>query len=153
MTAENEMTEPPPAEIVEATLLGIVADPETKTVTIRFRRLERSFHASASGVTGLRVHDFIEQNIVDEARILGGTSDASELRDLLAAVLYGQPDAASVIHSGWLAAIDARAEEVRCGVQVLLELTPVYGAYVLLLAERIDWIEDAEYRIEDPHAR
>jgi hypothetical protein len=131
-----------PTDIVESILLGIVTDPLKHEVVIRFRMREHEFSVRALGVDHMLVNEFLHQNIVDEARIWNRESESTKVRDLLAALLFDCEQSAEVTEPGWLAKLEDCAKAVGEGRKVLLELVPVYGATVLLLAASLEWSDE-----------
>jgi hypothetical protein len=131
-----------PPEVVESYLLGVLTEPR-REASFRFRTPggEREFILLARGVEYLRVNEFLNQNIVHEVHTLQRDSDPQRIRDLLATLMYDKENASEVIHPTFLAALEERTAAVLEGAQVLVEVEPVYGAYVLLLAESVEWIE------------
>lgn len=132
-----------PTDVVEAYLLGVVADPERREASFIFRTPsgERQFGLCAHQVDELSVIHFRRQNIVHDVHVLGAASDPQRVRDLLAALLDGKDAASDVVEPTFQARLDECATAVLGGRKVLLEIEAVYGASVLLLAGSIEWIE------------
>ena len=128
-----------PSDLADSTLLAIASDPVSREVVLSFRNSVRLFSARATGVDELLAYQFCRQNVVDEVRTWGRDSDAGKLRDLVAMVLFERESAAEVIEPWRIARLDECVNEVLEGRKVLVELTPAFGAWVLLLAASIEW--------------
>jgi hypothetical protein len=86
-----------PTEIVESILLTLETDPPKHEVALKFRKRGHEFSLRARDVDSMLVTDFLEQNIVDEVRILGHDSDSKEVRDLLANLLFHRVDSSAIL--------------------------------------------------------
>jgi hypothetical protein len=130
------MLETAPSEIIESHLLGITSDPIARQAVFQFRTADglRNFTLTARDVDELSVNEFLKQNVVHHVRILGAASDLGEINDLLAALLFDKSHAAEVTDSTFLAELENRTGNVVHGERILVEIEPVYGASVLVLA-------------------
>jgi hypothetical protein len=128
--------------MIESLLVGLSSDPHSRVVSLVFRKDRHEFSLRATGVDNLRVHEFTEQNIVDEVRVLARDADAQDIRDLLAGLLYDKAEASELDEPGFIEATEASTRAVLDGRKVLLEITPIYGASVLLLASSVEWLGD-----------
>jgi hypothetical protein len=139
----NEMTtmtmSGAPCDLADSTLLAIASEPVSREVVLSFRNSVRLFSARATGVDELLVYQFFRQNVVDEVTTWGRDSDAGKLRDLLAMLLFERESAAEVIEPWRVARLDECVNAVLEDRKVLVELTPAFGAWVLLLAVSIEW--------------
>ena len=127
---------------MESYLLGIRADPLSREVSLDFRspRGDHAFGLCAYEVEALDLNNFAHQNIVFEVRVTGGEScDPQIVRDLLAGVLFGVAAASEVVAATQVVKLDDRTTGVLEGRQVLVELEPVYGASLVLLAGSLEW--------------
>ena len=126
---------------MESHLLGIRADPLSREVSLDFRSPsgDHAFGLCAYEVEALGVNDFAHQNIVFEVRVTGGGSDPQVVRDLLAVVLFGVAAASEVVAATQVVKLEDRTTGVLEGRQVLVELEPVYGASLVLLAGSLEW--------------
>lgn len=134
---------PPPPDVVESYLLGVLTDPRRREVLFTFRAPagQHEFGLLARGVDDLRINEFMHQNIVQEVRTLGGNSNPQEVRDLLASLLFNKAETSEVIHPTLLARLDECTAAVLEERKILLEIEPVYGASVLLLAGSVEWLD------------
>ena len=130
-----------PEEVVESTLLAIASDPVSREVILSFRLQQHRFELHATGVDDLLVDRFFNQNIVDEVKVFDADSDVTGVRDLLAAVLFHRDNAAEVVEPSLVTKLDDCTTAVLDGSRVLLEIIPVYGASLLLLAASIKWTD------------
>lgn len=135
-----------PTDVVESYLLGVVADPDSHQVSFTFRTPhgEREFSLCAYGVDHLTMNEFSHQNIVHDVYMLGAASDSQRVRDLLANLLFDRAGAADVVEPTFQVKLEECATAVLSGRKVLLEIEPVYGASVLLLAGSIEWLDKAD---------
>src|SRR5688572_13092164 len=125
-----------PADVVESYLLGVLADPGRHQATFIFRtpRGEREFSLCAHAVEHLLMTEFTHQNIVHGVYVLGPASDTERVRDLLAILLFNKESASAVTEPSFQTKLEECTTAVLKGRKVLLEIEPVYGASVLLLA-------------------
>jgi hypothetical protein len=135
------MWHPSPEEIMESYLLGIRADPLSREVALDFRspRGAHAFGLRAYEVEALDLNDFVHQNIVFEVRVMGRGSDPQVVVDLLADVLFRAAAASDVVADTQVLKLKDRTTAVLEGRQVLVELEPVYGASLVLLAGSLEW--------------
>ena len=127
---------------MESYLLGIRADPSSREVALDFRSPsgDHAFGLRAFEVEALDLNNFAHQNIVFEVRVIGREgSDPQVVRDLLAGVLFGMVAASEVVAATQVAILHDRATGVLEGRQVLVELEPVYGASLVMLAGSLEW--------------
>lgn len=134
---------PEPSDVIESYLLGVLTDPPRQEVSFMFRSPggEHEFSLRARGVEDMLIDDFLHQNIVHEVRILGKDSNPQDVRDLLAYLLFGRAAASEVVEPTFLVKLDESTVAVLEERKVLLEVEPVYGASVLLLAGSVEWLE------------
>ena len=134
---------PAPAEVMESYLLSAGADPRRREVIFMFRRPEgeHEFGLRACGVEYMLMNEFLHQNIVHEIRVSGRHSDPPDVRDLLAGLLFDKKDASEVIEPTFLTRLEDCTVAVLEERRILLEIEPVYGASVLLLADSVEWLE------------
>jgi hypothetical protein len=93
------------------------------------------------------MNEFSHQNIVHDVRILGVASESQRVRDLLASLLFDKEGASDVVEPTFQAKLEECATAVLGGRKVLLEIEPVYGASVLLLAGSIEWLEGTDHQV------
>jgi len=124
--------------LVEAAVHSIQVDPSRKEV-----RIELSYAGSdkkavlfAGGVDDFVADEMRLSNVVDRVKVFGAEEDAdSSTANCLFYLMRGRlPDAGEL---EWPALQD-RLTAIRSGALTLLELEPVYGAKVLLLARVIE---------------
>ena len=133
----------PAPGLMESHLLSVRADPRRREVIFTFRRPqgEHEFSLRAGGVEYLLMNEFLRQNIVHEVRVSGRESDQPGVRNLLAALLFDKQDASEVVEPTFLTHLEECTVAVLEERRTLLEIEPVYGASVLLLAESVEWLE------------
>jgi hypothetical protein len=134
---------PAPPEVMESFLLSVRADPRRREVIFTFRPPKGGpeFGLRAGGVEYLVMNEFLQQNIVHEVRVSGRHSDLPGVRDLLAGLLFDKKDASEVVEPTFLTRLEDCTVAVVEERRILLEIEPVYGATVLLLAESVEWLE------------
>jgi hypothetical protein len=132
-----------PPQIVESFLLAVQTDPDSREVILTFRApaADHAFRLRARGVESLLINEFLEQNIVHELRIAGEGSQPQDLRDALTTIFVDQAPTSEGISPTLRAQLDEHAAAIVAGRKVLLEVEPVYGASVLLIAEGVEWID------------
>ena len=134
---------PAPPEVMESYLLSVRADPRRREVIFTFRppEGEHEFGLRAGGVEELVMNEFLHQNIVHEIRVSGRHSNPPDVRDLLASLLFDKKDASEVVEPTFLTRLEDCTVAVLEERRILLEIEPVSGASVLLLAESVEWLE------------
>jgi hypothetical protein len=134
------MWQPASEEVMESYLLGIRADPLSHEVALEFRSPGgNTFALHAYDVEALELNDFAHQNIVFEVRVIDGRADPQVVRDLLAVALFKVAAASEVVADTQIRTLDERTNRVLEGRQVLMELEPVFGASLVLLAGSLEW--------------
>jgi hypothetical protein len=130
-----------PADVTEAYLLGVSTEPTRREVTLTFRDPggRREFRLVAAQVEYMVIDEFLHQNIVHEVRLFGSGTERRVVQDLLASLYYNK-DSADVVEDGLQSRLEESTRFVLDGRRALLEIEPVYGARVLLLAESIEWV-------------
>jgi len=124
------------SDCVEGHLTGISVDEESKGVDFSIRlQAGRSVVLSARGVTQLAVSEFREKNIIDRVNAWGHESKVSDFQHLLVELLTGQTDLA--VDGAFSSLIERQLKAINAGETVLIEIEPVYGARVLMLAKSI----------------
>jgi hypothetical protein len=139
-----------PSDIVESTLLAVLADPLQHLAVLTFRMKEREFRLRAEGVKHMLVNEFLQQNIVDRVHILNRDSDRLNVRNLIATLLFDCEHASEVSDPQSITQLDDDATAVIEGRKILLEVAPVYGASVLLLATSLEWLDGSGEQLADP---
>ena len=143
MTSPDGQTAPPvtPSDVVESYLLRVEADPGLRQASFTFRtpRGDREFRLIAYEVQRLSMNEFSQQNIVHAVEVLGDARDPGRVRDLLSILLFDK-SASDIDEPVFRDQLDEAVTEVLDGRKVLLEIEPVYGASVLLLAGSIQWV-------------
>jgi hypothetical protein len=134
---------PVPLQIVESFLLAVQTDPHSREVILTFRAPAAGhvFRLRARGVESLLINEFLHQNIVHELRIAGTDSQPQDLRDALMTLLVDPAHISEDLSSTLRAQLDDHTAAIVAGRKVLLEIEPVYGASVLLIAEGVEWID------------
>ena len=103
-------------------------------------RGDHAFGLRAYEVEALDPNNFAHRNSVFEVRVTGGgSSDPQIVRGLLAGVLFGVATASEVVAATQVVTLEDRTTGVLEGRQVLVELEPVYGASLVLLAGSLEW--------------
>jgi hypothetical protein len=133
----------PAPGLMESHLLGVRADWRRREVICTFRPPagEDEFSLRAGGVEYLLMNEFLQENIVHKVRVSGRESDRPGVRDLLAALLFDKQDASEIVEPTFLTRLEECTVAVLEERRTLLEIEPVYGASVLLLAESVEWLE------------
>jgi hypothetical protein len=122
---------------VEAHVTGITFTEDDKGVSIFFRGQARQrFTLVAEGVDRFVADEFREQNIVDRVHLWDSASEPNDYRDSLALLLSGvsgdQRDEAV-----WLPVIEREVVAIERGEKVFVEIEPVYGGWIVLLAKSV----------------
>ena len=130
-----------PSDVVESYLLGVVSDPDLRQASFTFRtpRGDREFRLMAYEVQRISMNEFSQQNIVHAVEVLGDARDPGRVRDLLSILLFDK-SASDIDEPAFRDQLDKAATEVLEGRKVLLEIEPVCGAAVILLAGSIEWV-------------
>jgi hypothetical protein len=125
-------------DFTEVFLTAISELPAERSVALRFSRMGNDqVQLVAKGVERLRVNEFLEQNIVDELIIYGKESDVATTRNCLSELLFRIADAETIDNPAQIEKLEEMVNAVRSGSRQLLEIVPVYGASLVLLAESV----------------
>jgi hypothetical protein len=89
----------------------------------------------AEGLVRLVVDEFREQNIVDRVTVWGSGGDPADYREALTRLLTGRE--ADLSDPAWAPVLAKGFEAIQRGDQVLVELEPVFGAAITILAARV----------------
>lgn len=128
------------SDCIEAQITGIAVTDPPGGVEVVFRSAaSANFSLVAEGVDRLAVSEFREQNIVDEVLVWDSRSPPGTYRELLTALVSGKDSA--LVHSTWWPIIETEMRLIRQGVKVLVDIRPVFGARIALLARRIDLVK------------
>jgi hypothetical protein len=130
-----------PADIVESYLLGIMTDPLRRDATLTFRTPsgDREFRLTARGVDELLMQEFARQNIVHAVWDYSLDTTVARARDVLARLLFDKDAATSLTDPECVGRIENTLKEVTAGRRILIEVEPVYGAVVMILAASAEW--------------
>ena len=130
------------SDCIDAHITGIAVTDPPGGVEIVFRSSASvCFSMIAEGVDRLAVSEFREANIVDKVFVWDSRSDPQDYRELLTAVISGR--SARTVHMTWTPIVESEVELIKAGRKVLVEIQPVFGARVALLARNIDLVASA----------
>lgn len=121
-------------ELVEANLLSIAFNQDSKAIVLRFRSADesRDICITASQVVDFLGEDFRTCNIVDFVRVFSGEGPSDEdLREALTYVFRGS--SSDVVPPQ----LELHASMVRKKELVLLDFVPVCGALIMVLARDV----------------
>jgi len=122
-------------DFVEARITGIALLDESKTVRISLRgQAKQCFTLIAEGVDRIVVNEFREQNIVDRLTVWDSKTDPTEYRSTLVSLISGL--IGDAVDPAWNPVIEREIEAISLGSKVLIEMEPVFGASVILLARK-----------------
>lgn len=120
---------------VEAHLLGVELSETPRLVKLMLRESNGTrFSLTAFNVHRLLVSELRETNIVDHLSVWDSSVDPDAYRAALCELVSGNEDQQDV---SWKQLIDAEMKAVRDGARVFASIEAVYGAQILMLAERI----------------
>lgn len=128
-----------PQDIEESWLSGVETDAQRKDALLNFSKGGRRWQMSASGVQRILIEEFLEQNVVEEIVLFDTNSKAEAYPDLLAQLLFRRETASELAEPEFKTVHDATMRQIQAGELLLLQVRPVYGASVLVLAEDIRW--------------
>jgi hypothetical protein len=133
---------PAPDDVIDAYLLGVLTDPPRHEVAFTFRAPvgASEFGLRARGVEYLLINEFLGQNIVHQLRICGRESSPNDVRELLTLLMFDEAHVDAGLEPALFADLNEQTASVMQQQKVLLEIEPVYGASVLMLAASIEWI-------------
>ncbi len=125
------------SNFVEGFITGIVVEHPDKIVSIfLLYRNQCNFVLKAEGVEKFVANEMREQNIIDRINVWDKQSDESSFRPILAALISGQSEY-DKLNEAFLPLIDLQVNTIRNEGKILIEIEPVYGASVMLLARKI----------------
>ncbi|HEX7910986.1 MAG TPA: hypothetical protein VF534_23255 [Paraburkholderia sp.] len=122
---------------VEAHVTGITFTEDDKGVSIFFRgQAKQRFTLVAEGVDRFVADEFREQNIVDRVHLWDSASEPNDYRDSLALLLSGV-GGEQRNEAVWLPVIERAVIAIERGEKVFVEIEPVYGGWIVLLARSV----------------
>lgn len=128
-------------DFVEARMMGVSLMNDKNELRISFRGHEaKRFVLLAEGVDRCVVTDFREQNIVDRVHRWDSTSELGRYRESLVMLITGANTESA--DPAWQASISKEISAIQAGQKVFVEIEPVYGAAVAILARSATVVVD-----------
>lgn len=122
------------SDCVEAHILELRAPENAKKISIVLRLIAGPTAVlRADGVDRFLANEFREQNIIDRITVWDMRSDKDELHHRLAELIGNDKEPADIFQS----LIVSEAALILKGQKILVEIEPVYGVWILMLAENI----------------
>lgn len=126
------------SEFVEGRLAGVILRDQDNAVDIYIsNRLRQKYTLTARGLKELRVWEMRHKNIIDRISLWDASSPETEYKERLAFLIYGAQEEKNKGAPESMAALAEAIESIRAGNAVLVEMEPVYGALILILAESV----------------
>lgn len=117
----------------ESNLTGIQLQENSK-IHIHIRKLNQEpFMIVLEGVDRFVLNEFREQNIVDRVTVWDSDSDLNNYVRILKNLLSGSFD--DEVDPRFTPMIDKEIVAIKSGNKILLEIEPVYGAWITALAK------------------
>lgn len=124
------------SNFVEGYLTGIAVSDGKKIVDISLRDASgQSFILRLVDVDRFVTYEMREKNIIDRINLWGQHSEEKDFREVLSSLVSGKMD--GTFEKEFLPLIDHEVESIRRGEKLLLEIEPVFGAYVIALAHNV----------------
>lgn len=124
------------SNFIEGHLTGIAVSDGEKTIDISLRDVSgQSFILRLSDVERFVTYEMRERNIIDHINLWEANSESNDFRVVLSSLISGKMD--DTFDKRFIPLIDAEAESICRGEKMLLEIEPVFGAYVIALAGNI----------------
>jgi hypothetical protein len=121
-------------DCVEAKITGIEILSSSRVMLSLFSYRSGEGRISAEGVTSFLVSEFREQNIIDRILVWNSESEPAEYRDVLRALISGKDSSSLEVVAP--VAMQSASTDIRSGKKQLMFLEAVYGAEIMLLAEK-----------------
>lgn len=119
---------------VEANLIGIELSESPKAVVLTFRDSSgKHFFLKGINLHRFFVSEFRESNIVDRLNFWDSSDKIDDFREALCWLVSGQSNPEN---PDWRRAIETEVGWIRDGKYVFANIEAIYGAQVLMLAER-----------------
>jgi hypothetical protein len=126
------------SEFVEGYLTGVVLRDKDKAVDIYLSDCSHRKHTlTAFGVKEMRVWEMRQKNIIDRISLWNSSSCESEYQERISFLLYGEQSDKNRVSPLRKVAVENAIQSIRDGSMILMEIEPVYGALVLIQAERV----------------
>lgn len=131
------------SKFVEGHLIGVKVYQAEKRAALCLREATgKSWVLTATDVFEFMILQMCMQNIIDRISLWDSSSDEVDYRGKLFSLIHGKfVEEKDNLHSPL---IDQKIEMIRRGDAVLVELEPVYGALVLILARKVSLVEDEQ---------
>ena len=95
-----------------------------------------NFVLKAEGVEKFIANEMREQNIIDRINVWNAKSDENSFRQILTTLISGKSEYEK-LDDAFLPLIDQHIGAVRDGKKILIEIEPVYGVSVIILARNV----------------
>lgn len=123
-------------KFVEGHLTGVtVSQTEKRVVLLLQDSTGKNWALTATDVSEFMILQMSMQNIIDRISVWDASSSDIEYRRKIFSLMYGK--FAEEKDDLNLPLINRVIETIRCGDAILVELEPVYGALVLMLAREL----------------
>ncbi len=130
-------------DFTEALFVGVNERAEKKIALLSFILMDGSkITVVANAVERLLLNDFLEQNIVDELIIYDRFCERDKLINCLDYLLGTDENT----RSAYMELIEKLTDGILSGMYSILEIVPVYGAKLCVLAESFRPIESASIK-------
>lgn len=121
---------------VEAHLTGILLEEKSKQICVSLLLLDgKRATLRADCVDRCVANEFRERNIIDRVSLWDKNSSSEDFYKPLAGLLSGKSEIP--VDDAFLPVINCEIEAIKTGQKVLIEIEAIYGASIVMLAERI----------------
>ena len=124
------------SKFVEGHLVGVKVYQAEKRVVLSLKEATgKSWILTATDVSEFMILQMCMQNIIDRISIWDASSEEEDYRNKIFSLIHGKFEGEKDDFSSPL--INQTIEAIRRGEAMLVELEPVYGALVLILAKEV----------------
>ena len=129
------------SELIDARLVGVTHKLSVNDIILAFSKRSGLVEIRALSVERILISDFTEQNVVDEITIHAGREERTILKERIAELLFRCSAADAMSKPTFSEKLNATLREVEAGEKVFLEVIPVVGASVSLLALKLEILD------------
>lgn len=130
------------ADCVEAHVIAISVMEQTKSVRISLRSPSSILFAIVvDGVDQLMIEEFRFRNIVDRVHVWSSANAPEQYRDCLKALVAGKSEGR--VSEFWRTRVEDETRSIQSGQRILVEIEPVYGAWIMILGQKIELVAES----------
>lgn len=125
--------------VTDSHLTRLEYDWGKRSLDLQLKSSTLSIAVSAADVECMVIDDFLEQNVVDELICYGRQSSETDVLNILAYLLFRKSGTSDLQSEAQIEATRSAAEAISLGNKMILQIVPISGAAVVVLAKSVMW--------------